>query len=111
VTRLLQPNRRERNRLFCATAVLSLALWLFMAAAENYKPLHAWLHGGAVPNDDDCVIVAVTHGKIEASPVTVPVALAVTWIDTTPRVECSLFSASIEHLPDGRGPPSLPAIS
>jgi hypothetical protein len=111
VTRLLQPNRRARKLLFRATAVLSLAVWLFMAAAENYKPLHAWLHGGAVPDHDDCAIVAVSHGKIETSPVTVPVALAVTWIETTPRVEYSVFSASVEHLPNGRGPPSLPAVS
>jgi hypothetical protein len=97
--------------LFCATAVLSLAVWLFMAAAENYKPLHAWLHGGSIPNDDDCAIVAVSHGKIETTPVAAPLVLAVTWIETTPRVECSVFCASVEHLPNGRGPPSLPAIS
>ena len=108
---MFHPNRCARKLWFRASAVFSLAIWLFMAAAENYQPLHAWLHGGTVPNDDDCAIVAVSHGKIENSPVTVPVALAVTWLETTPRVECSVFSASDENLPDGRGPPSLPAIS
>jgi hypothetical protein len=111
MSRLLQISRRARNRWFCATAVLSLALWLFMAAAENYKPLHAWLHGGAVPVDDDCAIVAVTHGKVEAAPATVPIIVAVTWIETTPSAVFSSFSASVEHLPNGRGPPSLPAVS
>ena len=63
-----------RQRFYAATAILSLAVWLFMAAAETCIPLHAWLHGGAIPdNDDDCAIVALIHGKIETTPCDVPV--------------------------------------
>lgn len=58
-------SRRLRLRLHAATAVLSLAMWLFMIAAEAYTPLHAWLHGGSVPDDDDCAIAALTHGTPE----------------------------------------------
>ena len=58
-------NSRNRQRLYAAMAVLSLALWLFRAAAEACTPLHAWLHGGTVPDRDDCAIVAITHGKVE----------------------------------------------
>ena len=38
-------NRRERVYLHCATGVLSLFVWLFMATAEICPPLHEWLHG------------------------------------------------------------------
>ena len=52
-----------------AAGVLSLALWLFMAAAELYSPLHAWMHGGAIPKEDnDCAIVLIAHGKIDTAP-------------------------------------------
>lgn len=82
-----------------------------MAAAENYKPLHAWLHGGTIPDDDDCAIVAITHGKIETTPVVAPLALPVTWVEIGPVLESYVFRWSVPKLPNGRGPPSLPAIS
>jgi len=89
-------------------AVLSLAMWLFMAAAETWTPLHAWLHGGSIPgNDDDCAIVALVHGKIETTPCDVPVALPATFIETTPRLEISVFCPALENLPLGRAPPAI----
>src|SRR5580698_2101227 len=67
-----------RRRLHAATAGLSLALWLLMTVAEAYPALHAWLHGGTIPDNDDCAVVAITHGKVETvvcdAPVVVPVA-------------------------------------
>lgn len=98
--------------MYAATAVLSLAIWLFLAAAELCTPLHAWLHGGAIPdNDDDCAIVAIAHGKVEAVTCAAPVAVAVTWIEVVPRLEFSVFHPAMVLLPDGRGPPVLPAVS
>lgn len=44
--------RRTREKIFRAKAVLSLAIWLTMTAAEICPPVHAWLHGGTVPKDD-----------------------------------------------------------
>jgi hypothetical protein len=109
---VLQFNRRFRQRLYLAAALLSLAVWLFMAAAELWTPLHAWLHGGAIPvDDDDCAIVALAHGKIETAPVALPVAAPVVWIEVTPRIEFSVFSADITVLPNGRAPPVFPAVS
>ena len=91
---------------------MSLALWLCMATAEICTPLHAWLHGGTIPkDDDDCAIVAIAHGKIETAPVAVPVAAPVTWIEAAPRIESSVLTTAIELLPDGRGPPVFPAVS
>src|ERR1700683_4746978 len=87
-----QINRRTRERIFVAWAVLSLAVWLFMAAAEIYSPLHAWLHGGTIPkDDDDCAIVAIAHGKIEAVSPDISVPVPITWIEVTPCVEFSIF--------------------
>jgi hypothetical protein len=92
--------------------VLSLAVWLFMAVAETWTPLHAWLHGGAIPkDDDDCAIVAITHGKIETGTPQVAVAVPATWIEVAPPVEFSVFSRTVENLLSGRAPPPLPAIS
>jgi hypothetical protein len=101
-----------RQRLYLAAGILSLAVWLFMAAAELCTPLHAWLHGGTIPdNDDDCAIVAIAHGKIETAPVAAPVAAPVTWIEAAPRIESSVLSTAIELLPDGRGPPVFSVVS
>jgi len=105
-------NRRTREGIFVAWAVLSLAVWLFMAAAEIYSPLHAWLHGGTIPHDDgDCAIVAIAHGKIEVTPHNIPAALPVTWIEVTLRAECFVFSPANANLSFGRAPPAFLAVS
>ena len=104
-------NRRTRQRLYAATAVLSLAIWLFMAVAEVYTPLHAWLHGGTIPDDDDCAIVAIAHGKVETMACDIPILVPITWIEVAPRVEFSVFSKTVENLLSGRSPPVLLAVS
>ena len=104
-------NRRTRQRLYAATAVLSLAIWLFMAVAEAYTPLHAWLHGGTIPDDDDCAIVAIAHGKVETVACDIPVVAPITWIEVAPRVEFSVFSKTVENLLSGRAPPVLLGVS
>ena len=100
-------NRRTRQRLYAATAVLSLAIWLFMAVAEAYTPLHAWLHGGSIPDDDDCAIAALTHGKVETGVAVAPLVVPVTWIESALCVEFSVFHSAITFLPNGRAPPFL----
>jgi len=107
-----QFNRRTRERIFLAAGILSLALWLFMATAEICTPLHAWLHGGTIPkDDDDCAIVAIAHGKIETAPCAVPVVLPVTWIEIARPIEFSAFVPADKILPLGRGPPAISAVS
>jgi hypothetical protein len=103
-------DRRTRERLYMAAGVLSLALWLFMAAAEIYSPLHTWLHGGAVPDDDDCAVAAITHGKIETVTPDVPVIVPITWIEITPRDEFSVFIPANTNLSLGRAPPAFLAV-
>jgi hypothetical protein len=110
--RQIKINRRTRELIFFAVAILSLAVWLFMAAAEIYSPLHAWLHGGTIPeDDDDCAIVAIAHGKIEAAPFAMPAVLSATWIEVTPRVEFSVVIPANTNLSFGRAPPAPLAVS
>src|SRR5471032_2132392 len=93
--------RRTRLLFLRTAAVLSLALWLFMAAAEIYSPLHAWLHGGSVPDDDNCAVVLLTHGKVEITTPAAPAVVPTIWIEVTPQIESSVFSTAIAFLPDG----------
>ena len=105
-------SRRTRQRLYAATAVLSLAIWLFMVVAEVYTPLHAWLHGGTIPkDDDDCAIVAIAHGKIETTPCDIPALVPIVRVEVPPSVEFSVFSETVENLLSGRSPPVLLAVS
>ena len=107
-----QFNRRTRERIFLAAGVLSLAVWLFMATAEICTPLHAWLHGGTIPkDDDDCAIVAIAHGKIETAPCAAPAALPVTWIEIAERTEFSAFIPAAKNLLPARGPPGFQTVS
>jgi hypothetical protein len=107
-----QFNRRTRERIFFAAGVLSLALWLFMATAEICTPLHAWLHGGTIPkDDDDCAIVAIAHGKIEAAPCAAPAILPVIWIEIAERMEFFAFIPADKNLLPGRGPPARQTVS
>jgi hypothetical protein len=107
-----QFNRRTRERIFLAAGILSLALWLFMATAEICTPLHAWLHGGAIPkDDDDCAIVAIAHGKIEAAPCAAPAALPAPWVEIAERTEVFAFIPADKNLLPGRGPPAISAVS
>ncbi|HEY4952894.1 MAG TPA: hypothetical protein VII71_05870 [Verrucomicrobiae bacterium] len=105
-------NRRSRRRLHLATGALSLAMWLFIAFAEIHPSLHAWLHGGAIPlNDDDCAIVAIAHGKVDSVTCEVPGVVPITPVEITPRVEFSVFNRTVQNLRSGRAPPALPAVS
>ena len=106
-------NRRTRERIFFAAGVLSLALWLFMATAEICTPLHAWLHGGTIPdNDDDCAVVAIANGQFEPVACDLPVVAPAAWIEVTPPpIEFPVLRTSSEFLPLGRAPPALFVVS
>jgi len=102
-----QMNRTMRQRFFAATAFLSLALWLFLAAAEIHQPLHAWLHGGSIPDNDDCAIVAIAHGKVDSAACDVPIVTPTAWFEAAPTINFFAFSTAIENLPSGRAPPAV----
>jgi hypothetical protein len=94
-----------------AVGVVSLAMWLFLAVAEVCTPLHAWLHGGSIPDNDDCAVVAIIHGKVDLSPVPVPVVAPTTFVEAPPVIICFISSATCELLPLGRAPPAPSSIS
>jgi hypothetical protein len=100
---------RTRQRFLLAASVFSLVIWLFMTAAELCSPVHAWLHGGTIPDEDNCALVAIAHGKVETVLVDAPMAVPVIGIEIVPRLEFSFFRPAIAFLPDGRGPP-VPTI-
>jgi hypothetical protein len=104
-------NRQWRLRLHAATAGLSLAIWLLMTVAESCPSLHAWMHGGAIPDNDDCAVVAVAHGKVETVAAATPVVTPVTTLEIISLPEFSVFRSALAFLPDGRGPPVLFAVS
>ena len=79
-----------------------------MGAAGVCLPLHAWLHSGAIPaNDDDCALVAIAHGKVTTFICAAPAAVGpIIGIEITPRLPFSPFCpTSASLLPDVRGPP------
>jgi len=98
--------RRTRVFLHRATGLLALFVWLFMATAEICPPLHAWLHGGTIPDDDDCPIVAIATGHVHVGVCEVQPAVPVTLIEITPRVEITVFVTSEKTLPNERAPPA-----
>ena len=94
-----------------ATAGLSLALWLLMTTAEACPALHAWLHGGKIPDNDDCAVVAVAQGKVQVITSDVPAVVPVLGIEIVPCVVTAVFRPAGVFLPDGRGPPVLFVVS
>lgn len=77
-----------------------------MAAAEVCTPLHAWLHGGTIPdNDNDCAIVAIAQGKMETVVCAAPAVVPVIGIEIAPRIEISVSRPTTAFFPDGRAPP------
>jgi hypothetical protein len=104
-------NRQWRRRLHAATAGLSLALWLVMTVAETCPSLHAWLHGGSIPDNDDCAVVAVAHAKVQVVTSDAPVVIPVLGVEIVPRVGASVSHLATTFLPDGRGPPALFVVS
>jgi hypothetical protein len=101
-----QLNRRTRIYLHCATGAVSLFVWLFLATAELCHPLHEWLHGGTIPDDDDCPVVAVAIGHVHVEVCDVQPQLPVTVIEIALRPEISSFVPSEKVLPNDRAPPA-----
>lgn len=106
---MFQLNRRTREHLHRATGALALFVWLFMATAEICPPLHAWLHGGAIPDDDDCPVVAIAAGHVHTGVCETPPVVPVALIEITPRAEVTVFVPTEKILPKERAPPAASA--
>ena len=104
-------NRRTRRHIYLAWGALSLALWLFITAAETYQPLHAWLHGGSIPDNDDCAVAVLIHGKIDSVDCNSPASESVMGLEIITQPEIFAFIPASLNLPAGRAPPLLPFVS
>jgi hypothetical protein len=76
-----------------------------VAAAESYAPVHAWLHGGTIPDNDNCAVVTVAHGNVEPVVCTTLAVIPVIWVEIAPRIEFCVLHPFTALLPDSRGPP------
>ena len=103
----LQFNRRTRGYLHRAAGALTLAVFLFVNAAEVCPPLHAWLHGGSIPDDDDCAVVAIALGHVDAGICDVPPVMPVHWVEIETRREIYALVVIDKNLPPGRAPPFI----
>jgi len=102
---------RLRVPLYRTVAAVTFLLWLFMAAAEAWTPLHAWIHGGTIPEDDDCPIAAIQHGNVDVGVVSVSPVVVVGIAYVTGSEAWSSFVPSVRP-PNVRGPPAArPAIA
>lgn len=100
-----QLSRQTREYLHRATGLLALFVWLFMATAELCPPLHAWLHGGTIPDDDDCPVVAIAVGHVHVEVVQVEPVIPVLLLEITPRPVICTFVSFEKNLPNDRAPP------
>ena len=100
-------SRRTRRSLFAVAGVLTLAIWLVLTAAEGYEPLHAWLHGGKIPVNDDCAVVTILHGKVDTSVVVVNVSVTPAVVFGDVLAPAPIFASVDYSLLPNRGPPSL----
>ena len=99
-------SRRARRNFFAATAGLSLVIWLTLTVAESYRPLHAWLHGGTIPDNDDCAIVMILHGKVDTSVVVVNVSVTPALVVGDVLTPAPIFAPVAYSLLPSRGPPA-----
>jgi hypothetical protein len=98
-------SRSVRQKWCAAAALLALALWLFLLAAEAWTPLHAWMHGGTIPADDHCPIAQLQQGQVDYVAVAVVVATFIGFAIVVRFVFSVPFVAFLP-LPDVRGSPA-----
>jgi hypothetical protein len=104
-----QLSRRTRGYIHRVAGAVALFVWMFLWTAEICPPLHAWLHGGSIPDDDDCPVVAVATGHVPVAVPEVQAPLPVNVIEITPREEVTVFVFSEKVLPNDRAPPRFSA--
>ena len=101
----VQLSRRTRGYIHRVTGAVALFVFLFMWTAEICPPMHEWLHGGSIPDDDDCPVVAIATGHVHVAVAEVQAPAPVNVLEITPRAEVTVFVPSEKILPNGRAPP------
>ena len=104
----LQYNKKHSIRfgkVFIAHLLVGMVLLLNAMAA--CPALHGLIHKDADKPGHECAVTMFAHGKVESATVEVPAIVAAASIESTPQIEFSVFSTTIENLPQGRAPPAV----
>ena len=88
-------------------ASLLIGLVLFTGAMASSAGLHQLVHHDANEAGHECAVTLFAHGHVDSAACDVPVIRPTAFVETTPRLEFSVFSTTIENLPPGRAPPSV----
>jgi hypothetical protein len=90
-----------------AVAALLIGLVLLLDAMAACHDLHELIHRDAGKADHDCAVTMFSHGKVDSTIVEVLPVVAPAPIETTSRIQLSLFTAAPENLLSGRAPPAV----
>jgi hypothetical protein len=100
-----QVSRRMRGNIHRVTGAVALFVFLFMWTAEICPPMHEWLHGGSIPDEDACPVVAIAIGHVHVAVAEVQAPAPVNVIEIAPCVKVAVFIPSEKILPSERAPP------
>ena len=85
-------NFRRGLRLLPKYAVALLLLnWLCLAVAGSWDPLHAWLHGASIPDNDHCPVAALQQGNLAATAASSAVVVVVAGFFLVVLTSCTGF--------------------
>ena len=84
---------------------------LFLNALAACPALHRLIHHDANRPGHECAVTVFAHGKVDAATVDVPRPAPAIAIGAEPRIYFAFVSTAVEHLPPGRAPPVLSAVS
>ena len=107
--RLVKRHFKAHGKVVIASLLAGLVLLLDAMAAS--PSLHELIHQDAGKPDHECAVTMFAHGQVDSAAVDVPVVAPPAFVETVPAAVISVFSPAIEHLPAGRAPPVLPAVS
>ena len=84
---------------------LLIGMVLFMTALASSESLHKLVHHDADEAGHECAATLFAHGQVDSPVVAVAAIIPVAPVDFLPLTSVSVFSALVETLPPGRGPP------
>jgi len=92
-------------------AAVLTGLVLLLNAMAASPSLHEWFHPDAHQAGHECAVTMFAHGNVDSASVDVALPASLTLLAAIPVANFSAFSPSIEHLPAGRAPPVVSAVS
>jgi hypothetical protein len=90
-----------------ALGVLLIGLVLLLNAMAAAPALHELIHKDADNASHSCAVTLFAHGHVDLTTCDIPLVTPTVRVETTPHLECFVFSTAIENLPPGRAPPPV----